>query len=125
MKRTAALSLLCTLSLFLSLAQGKKLKVITESANIHIEPSKSSTVIERLRKGTSLTLFGSGSEQKNWYYVSFYSEEKYTTITGFVQASQVELVAGTPQKAKSPEKKPNHDLAFLPARQQLRRAVSV
>jgi hypothetical protein len=105
MKRTAALSLLCILSLSLSLAQGKKLNVITESANIYIEPSKSSAVIGRVKKGTSLTLFGSGSEQKNWYYVSFYSEEKYTTITGFVQASQVELVAGKTQKAEKPREK--------------------
>ena len=107
MKRTAALSLLCILSLSFSLAQEKKLNVISESANIYIEPSQSSTVIERVKKGTSLALFGSSSGQKNWYYVSFYSEEKYTTITGFVQASQVELVGGKSQKAEKPrEKKP-------------------
>jgi hypothetical protein len=105
MKRTAALFLLSILSLSLSLAQGKKLNVITESAEIYIEPSKSSTMIERVKKGTSLTLFGSSSGQKNWYYVSFYSKVKYATLTGFVQTSQVELVGGKPQKAEEPRQK--------------------
>ena len=61
----------------------------------------------------NLSLFKSGNQQKAWYYVSFYSEEKWTTITGFVQASQVELIGkkppeSTPQetlsKTETPEK---------------------
>ena len=102
MKRTAALFLLGILSISLSLAQEKKLNVIAESAEIYIEPNKSSTMIERVKKGTSLTLFGSSSGQKNWYYVSYYSKAKYATLAGFVHASQVELVGGKPQEAEKP-----------------------
>ena len=105
MKRTVTIFLLSILSLSLSLAQEKKLNVITESAEIYLEPSKSSTMIERVKKGTSLTLFGSSSGHKNWYYVSFYSKVKYATLTGFVQASQVELVGGKSQKAEKPREK--------------------
>ncbi|MFC2142096.1 hypothetical protein ACFLR7_04090 [Acidobacteriota bacterium] len=100
MKRTAAIFLLSILSLSLSLAQEKKLNVIAESAEIFIEPSTSSTMIERVKKGTSLTLFGSSSGHKNWYYVSYYSKVKYATLSGYVQASQVELIVGKSQKAE-------------------------
>jgi len=81
-------------------AQTKKLRVEAESAKIYIEPHKSSTVIGTVRKGTVLTLFDSGAMQKDksWFYISFYSEEKWATITGFVDASLVSVVGGTPEK---------------------------
>lgn len=81
-------------------AQTKKLRVEAESAKIYIEPHKSSTVIGSVSKGTVLTLFDSGAAQKekSWYYISFYSEEKWATITGFVEASLVSIVGGTPDK---------------------------
>jgi len=77
-------------------AQEKKIRVITETANIHIEPHRTSTVIEAVKRGAVLTLFESGHQQKAWYYVSFYPEEKWATITGFIEAVKVELVGGTP-----------------------------
>ncbi len=81
-------------------AQTKKLRVEAESAKIYIEPHKSSTVIGSVRKGTVLTLFDSGAAKKDtsWFYISFYSEEKWATITGFVEASLVSVVGGTPEK---------------------------
>ena len=90
-------------------AQGKKLRVTAESADIHIEPHPKSTVIGTVQKGAVLTLFDAGSEGKDWYYVSFYSEEKWATITGFVEASRVELMGGSekpePEEPEVPEKK--------------------
>lgn len=107
------------LLIFLSLALGqtRKVKVMAASADIHIEPFKNSTVIGQVKRGTVLTLFDSGQEQKSWFYVSFYSEEKWATITGFVEASKVELIRSEPeekeiaepqpeQKKEAPEKKP-------------------
>jgi outer membrane protein W len=83
-------------------AQGKKLRVTATTAKIYIEPHTKSTVIGTVQKGAVLTLFDAGSQGKAWYYVSFYSEEKWATITGFVEASRVELM-GAPEKPE-PEK---------------------
>ena len=85
-------------------AQENKIKVVTETANIHIEPHRTSTVIETVKRGTILTLFDSGHQQKAWYYVSFYSEEKWATITGFIEAVKVDLLGSKPpQEEPVPE----------------------
>ncbi|NOR14358.1 MAG: outer membrane beta-barrel protein [Candidatus Aminicenantes bacterium] len=88
-----AFCLACTLVLG---AQENKIKVVTETANIHIEPHRTSAVIETVKRGTILTLFESGHKQKAWYYISFYSEEKWATITGFIEAAKVDLMGGAP-----------------------------
>ena len=91
-------------------AQTKKLRVVSSAAKIYIEPHSSSTVIGTVPKGAILTLFDSGSQEKSWYYISFYSEEKWATLTGFVAASQVEVMgAPAPEPAEErqvPPKKP-------------------
>lgn len=100
MKKTAIVLffLLCAAVLG---GQQKKIKVVTDSANIHIEAHRTSTVIETVKKGTVLTLFETGRQEKAWYYVSYYSEEKWATITGFIEAVKVEPVGEGPQGAEA------------------------
>ncbi len=90
-------------------AQTKKLRVVSDTAKVYIEPHTSSTVIGTVPKGAVLTLFDSGTQAKAWYYISFYSEEKWATLTGFVAASQVEVIGAAtpelPEKRQAPSKK--------------------
>jgi outer membrane protein W len=78
--------------------------VTATEARIFIEPHTKSTVIETVKRGDVLTLFNPSSEAKSWYYISYYSEEKWATLTGFVEASKVEVMGGVQPKA--PEKRP-------------------
>jgi len=95
-KRQAIVFVFCLVFTVVLGAQEKKVRVVTATADIHIEPHRTSTTIETVKRGAVLTLFESGHQQKAWYYVSFYSEEKWATITGFIEAVKVELVGGTP-----------------------------
>jgi outer membrane protein W len=104
-------------------AQAKKLRVVADSAKIYIEPHKSSTVIGTVGRGMILTLFDSGAKgEKSWFYVSFYSEEKWATITGFVEASMVTAVGAPaevqPEERRIPEVK--KDPAKRPEQQPLK-----
>ena len=95
-------------SLFLSiplLSQQKKLRVIDENASIHLEPDKDSAVAERVEKGTVLTLLSKDRIKELWYYVSFRSEDKYITISGFILASAVEEISESAKKAKEEKRK--------------------
>jgi len=95
-------------SLFLSiplLSQQKKLRVIDENASIHLEPDKDSAVAERVEKGTVLTLLSKDRIKELWYYVSFRSEDKYITISGFILASAVEEISESVKKAKEEKRK--------------------
>ena len=49
-------------------------------------------VIETVKKGAVLTLFNTGRKQKNWLYISYYLQDKWVTITGFVEAKLVEEI---------------------------------
>jgi outer membrane protein W len=101
-KTWAAVLFLCVCVTMAS-AQTKKLRVVADSVNIYIEPHKGSSVIGTVSKGTILTLFDSGAGgEKSWFYVSFYSEEKWATITGFVESSKVSAV-GAPAKPRAEE----------------------
>lgn len=94
------------ISLSFSLAQEQKIRVTAERADIYIEPHKSSTVIETVNRGAILNLFETSGEQTDWFYVSFYSETKWATITGFIEAGLVALVAGEEPERATPEKVP-------------------
>ena len=87
------------------LSQQKKLRVIDEKAGIYIEPDRDSAVAETVEKGTILTLLSKDRIREFWYYVSFHSEDKYITISGFVHASAVEEVSESAKKAKDEKKK--------------------
>ncbi|MDH5467862.1 MAG: SH3 domain-containing protein [Candidatus Aminicenantes bacterium] len=105
--RKTILLLLCA-ALLLSvplLSQQKKLRVIDEKASIHLEPDKDSAVAERVEKGTLLTLLSKDRIKESWYYVSFRSEDKYITISGFIHASAVEEISEGAKKAKEEKKR--------------------
>lgn len=104
MKKTRVMFILMFL-LFLSLfmlSQEKKLKVISEKASIYLTPEKGSPIIETIDKGAVLTLLSPEKIREFWYYVSFHSEEKFITLSGFVYSSKVEKMFEIP---KSGEKK--------------------
>ncbi len=96
MRSYKALIVCLCLGLGISLygTQEKKLRVTATEARIFIEPHTESTVIGIVKRGDVLTLFNAAREAKSWYYVSYYSEEKWATLTGFVEASKVEVMSG-------------------------------
>jgi len=107
MKKTLfAVFFIYILSLSFFLAQEKKIRVTADKADIYIEPHKSSTVIETVPQGTILNLYETSSKQNDWYYVSFYSETKWATITGFIEAGLVVLVNNQEPKTVTKEQVP-------------------
>ena len=105
------------LSFSLVSGQSKKLRIIAESADIHIEPYLSSMVIETVKKGAVLTLFDTGRKQKSWLYVSFYVQDKWVTITGFVEAKLVEEIGEKGQTGQ--EEKPDVPARKIPVKQKV------
>jgi len=106
MRKTILILFLSTLFLSIPLlSQQKKLRVIDENASIHLEPDKDSAVAERVEKGTVLTLLSKDRIKELWYYVSFRSEDKYITISGFILASAVEEISESVKKAKEEKRK--------------------
>ena len=100
--RKTILILLCA-ALLLSmplLSQQNKLRVIDEKASIHLEPNRDSAMAESVEKGTILTLLSKDRIKEFWYYVSFRSEDKDITISGFIHASAVEEISESVKKAK-------------------------
>lgn len=106
MKKTISLFLFLFI-LFSSplLSQQRKLKVIEEKANIHIEPDKGSAVVEIVDRGAILTLLSTKKIREFWYYVSFRSPAQYITVSGFIHASAVEEISVAPEDKKDKKKK--------------------
>jgi hypothetical protein len=68
----------------------RKLKIVADTASVHLDPDRSSAVVARLTKGTIVSL---GSERKfrtNWNYVYFTSEETGRTKSGYILDSFVQ-----------------------------------
>ena len=106
MKKTILILILMFL-LFLSpflMSQENKLKVTALTADIHINPEADSPVIETVKKGTILSLLSKGKIRETWYYVSFYSEENFVTMSGFIYASLVKEMFAFPKDTKEVEK---------------------
>ena len=82
----------------------KQVRVIVDRAGIYIEPSRTSSRIEVVEKGTLLNLFQQKKVKDVWYYVSFTSRQYGSRISGFIHESYVELVdetaAASPLKAE-------------------------
>jgi len=93
MKKTIFMFALVFL-LFLSplLAQEDKMIVIAVRAGIYLDPDLESPIIETAERGAILNLFSTEKIREDWYYVSFYSEEKFVNFTGFIRASAVEMM---------------------------------
>jgi len=68
------------------------LMIKIDQANIYLEPDYRSRVIDILPYGKILSRFGTGGERIEWYYISYFSEERAAYITGFVPAVSVEVL---------------------------------
>lgn len=95
---------LAGLAFFLCLSAAvKQVRVIAERAIIYAEPSRTSSRIETVEKGTILNLFQERKVRNVWYYVSFQSSRFGSRISGFVHESAVEPVGE--EKPLLPKKK--------------------
>jgi len=83
------------LLLSFSYSQTKKVKIVAEKANVYIEASAHSYLIEALEKGTILDIYGTGKItgiSRDWYNVYYKSKKMGSVVTGFIEASKVELL---------------------------------
>ena len=96
MKKFFIFSLGFCLAVSISFAGVKKVRVIVDKASLYSRPRVSSEKIDIFEKGTVLNVLGSG-EKNGWYNVSGRSQYWGGMISGFIQASQVELIDETPK----------------------------
>jgi len=84
--------LLFSYSYLFSLTDSTKIKIIADKANIYLRPDTSSSIIDKAYRGMVLDLYGKQIDGGRWYYVSYYSEEKGSILSGYVKTSLVEIV---------------------------------
>jgi hypothetical protein len=101
---TKACTLLLAFSLlFLSSARGeevlRKLKVVTEQANIRLKPSIGSIIIKQVPQGTILESTGQEGE---WYLIQLIPDE-LEQVSGYVHESMVIILEGPPKEQEVPE----------------------
>lgn len=70
-------------------AQAKKLQVITERANLHLDADERSPVVETLLKGATMTLASAVKTRTNWFYVYYVSLDTGKTRSGYILDSLV------------------------------------
>lgn len=108
MKKTI-LAFISVFLLFLSpslLSQENKLLVTAKRAGIFLDPDINSPIIEIVGKGTILNLLSTEKIQELWYYVYFYSEEKFINMSGFIHASSVEMMYEIPEIIEEEKEEP-------------------
>ena len=103
-KITKASTLLLAASLlFLSVAKGeevlRKLKVVTEQANIRLKPSIGSIIIKQVPEGTILESTG---QEGDWYLIQLTPDE-LEQVSGYVHESMVIIIEGPPKEQEEPE----------------------
>lgn len=94
--------------LFLSplLPQENKLLLVAERTGVYLGPDINSPIIDIVGKGTILNLLATEKIQELWYYVSFYSEERFINVSGFIHASSVEMVYEIPEIIEEEKEEP-------------------
>jgi len=95
-KRIFIVTFLITLTVWPLLSAVKQVRVTAERARLYIEPSRTSSQIEVVAKGTVLNLLQEGKVKDVWYYVSFYSPRYGSRISGFILETMVEPVTDAP-----------------------------
>lgn len=105
MKRITIFLFLLIICALIALPQANKVKVTAKRAIIYAQPSLDSYQIGWVKKGTILNLFQEKLVRNKWYYIYLFSVFHNSKISGFVQASQVEIVYEEKQIIKK-EKKP-------------------
>lgn len=76
-------------------ALSKKYKITTDKANIYLEPSDSSPVIEVLDKDTVLMSASPRKFRKVWNYIYFKNEDSGKTKAGYINDDAVEKISTT------------------------------
>jgi outer membrane protein W len=85
-------------------AKTLKAEVIADEAEIFLEASRQSIVIDTVPKGTTMTLFKSGQKNKKWLYISYLSKKRGSKVTGFVDRNKVEIIKEhPPDEPENPE----------------------
>jgi hypothetical protein len=99
----ASTLVLATSLLFLSVARGeevfRKLKVVTEQANIRLKPSIGSIIIKQVPEDTILESTGQEGE---WYLIKLTPDE-LEQVSGYVHESMVIIIEGPPKEQEEPE----------------------
>ncbi|MBN2409037.1 MAG: hypothetical protein JXE07_04815 [Candidatus Aminicenantes bacterium] len=95
---------LCAAQISAQTTNIRQVRVTAERTSVYIEPSRGSTRIDIVGKGTLLNLLQQKKIKEIWFYVSFSSPRYGARISGFVLDSAVEPVGETP--AVAPEEKP-------------------
>lgn len=99
----ACILVLAASLLFLSVARGeevlRKLKVVTEQANIRLKPSIGSIIIKQVPEGTILESTGQEGE---WFLIQLTPDE-LERVTGYVHESMVIIIEGPPKEQEEPE----------------------
>ena len=78
-------------------------QVIANKADIFLEASQHSIVIDTIPKGTTVTLFPSGKKDKKWLYISYLSKKRSSQVTGFIDRNRVEIAKLSPVETENPE----------------------
>ncbi len=98
------------------LSAQNELVVHAAKANVHLSPDSDSQVMDILSKGSVLSLFEAGQKQREWFYVSYFSKAHNAYATGFIHASQVELVIdsedGIPYPSKPDESNESRSISL-------------
>lgn len=76
--------------------EAQKAQVIADEAEIFLEASQHSIVIDAIPRGTTVTLFPSGKKNTKWLYISYHSKKRGSQVTGFVDSHRVEIIKETP-----------------------------
>jgi hypothetical protein len=99
----ASILVLAASLLFLSVARGeevlRKLKVVTEQANIRLKPSIGSIIIKQVPEGTILESTG---QEDEWFLIQLTPDE-LERVTGYVHESMVIIIEGPPKEQEEPE----------------------
>jgi len=62
----------------------KRLQIITEGADVYLDPDTRSPVIQKLERGAILTMASVSKMRSSWYYVYFQSPETGKTRAGYI-----------------------------------------
>jgi hypothetical protein len=77
----------------------RKLKVVTEQANIRLNPSIGSIIIKQAPQGTILE---STAQEGDWFLIQVTPDE-LEQVTGYVHESMVIIIEGPPKEQEEPE----------------------
>ena len=79
-----AVAAVCLILALPQAAQAKKLQVVTDLANVHLNADASSPIIETLGRGAVMTLASVIKSRVSWFYVYFISPETGKTRSGYI-----------------------------------------